>query len=277
MYIWKRILKNRAVVFSGLIFLIFILAGILAPWIAPHDPLEQNLMMKYAGPSKEYIFGNDYLGRCIFSRILYAIRPSFLLIIGVLAITALIGAAIGITAGYFGGKTDNILMRICDIILTVPSEVLTLAFVGLMGVGLKNIMLAYIMLKWASYARLIRTNVLKYRNSNYVMFAKAAGNSNLHIILHHIIPSILSEMIVVTTSSISAMILTVSGMSFLGLGIQPPTPEWGAMLYEAKEVLFVFPMQMMYPGLMIVIISLASVFLSDGLRDVLDPQYFDRR
>ena len=273
MYIWKRILKNPLLIISSLITILIILAGIFAPYIAPHDPLQADITRRYASFSWEYPLGNDYLGRCILSRILYAIRPSFLTVLGVLAITVFIGCVLGMAAGYFGGHTDAIIMRICDVFMALPSEVFILAFVGILGVGLKNILLAYVVLKWASFARLIRTSVQNYKNMNYVMYSRATGWSSLHVILKHILPSALSEIIVISISSVSSMILMVSSMSYLGLGIQPPSPEWGSMLYEAKSVMFQHPEQMLIPGFIIVIISLNSVFIGDGLRDVLDPKH----
>ena len=273
MYIWKRILKNPLLVICSLVTILIILAGILAPVIAPHDPLEANMQNRYASFSREYPLGCDYLGRCILSRILYAIRPSFLTVLGVLIVTVLIGCVLGMTAGYFGGRVDAVIMRVCDVFMALPSEVFILAFVGILGVGLKNILLAYVVLKWASFARLIRTSVQNYKSKNYVMYSRAAGGSSLHVILKHILPSALSEIIVISISSISSMILMVSSMSYLGLGIQPPSPEWGSMLYEAKSVMFQHPEQMLIPGLIIVIISLNSVFIGDGLRDVLDPKH----
>ena len=273
MYIWKRILKNPLLVICSVITILIILAGIFAPWVAPHDPLETNMELRYASFSREYPLGNDYLGRCILSRIIYAIRPSFLTVLGVLVITVLIGCVLGMAAGYFGGRVDAVIMRVCDVFMALPSEVFILAFVGILGVGLKNILLAYVVLKWASFARLIRTSVQNYKSKNYVMYSRAAGGSSLHVILKHILPSALSEIIVISISSVSGMILMVSSMSYLGLGIQPPSPEWGSMLYEAKSVMFQHPEQMLIPGLIIVIISLNSVFIGDGLRDVLDPKH----
>ena len=273
MYIWKRILKNPLLVICSAVTILIILAGILAPVIAPHDPLQANMENRYAAFSREYPLGCDYLGRCILSRILYAIRPSFLTVLGVLIVTVLIGCVLGMTAGYFGGRVDAVIMRVCDVFMALPSEVFILAFVGILGVGLKNILLAYVVLKWASFARLIRTSVQNYKSKNYVMYSRAAGGSSLHVILKHILPSALSEIIVISISSISSMILMVSSMSYLGLGIQPPSPEWGSMLYEAKSVMFQHPGQMLIPGLIIVIISLNSVFIGDGLRDVLDPKH----
>lgn len=273
MYIWKRILKNPLLVICSVITILIILAGIFAPWVAPHDPLETNMELRYASFSREYPLGNDYLGRCILSRIIYAIRPSFLTVLGVLVITVLIGCVLGMAAGYFGGRVDAVIMRVCDVFMALPSEVFILAFVGILGVGLKNILLAYVVLKWASFARLIRTSVQNYKSKNYVMYSRAAGGSSLHVILKHILPSALSEIIVISISSVSGMILMVSSMSYLGLGIQPPSPEWGSMLFEAKSVMFQHPEQMLIPGVIIVIISLNSVFIGDGLRDVLDPKH----
>ena len=273
MIIWKRILENKTILVTGSIFLLLIVAGILAPVLAPNDPLEAEMSLRYAGPSFQFPLGNDYLGRCLLSRMLYALRPSFLAILGVLAVTVFIGGVLGLVAGYFGGLADHLIMRACDVMLTLPSEVLTLAFVGLLGIGLKNILLAYVLLQWASFARLIRTSVMQYKSGNNVQFAKAVGFGSFYIMLRHVLPSALSEIIVITLSSVSSMILMVSGMSYLGLGVQAPSPELGTMLNEAKTVMFKYPIQILLPGLLIVMISLDCVFLSDSLRDALDPQY----
>ncbi len=273
MYIFRRILKNPLLVICSVITIVIIIAGIFAPYVAPHDPLEVNMDLRYASFSRQYPLGNDYLGRCILSRIIYAVRPSFLTVLGVLVITVFIGCVLGLAAGYFGGRTDAVIMRVCDVFMALPSEVFVLAFVGILGVGLRNILLAYVVLKWASFARLIRTSVQSYKSANYVMYSRAAGWSSLHVIVKHILPSALSEIIVISISSVSGMILMVSSMSYLGLGIQPPSPEWGSMLFEAKSVMFQHPEQMLIPGIIIVIISLCSVFIGDGLRDVLDPKH----
>ena len=178
----------------------------------------------------------------------------------------------GLIAGYFGGRIDDLIMRLCEVMLALPTEVMTLAIIGVLGVGIDKILLTYILLKWAWYCRMIRTVVRQYKDLSYVNFARASGYSDFSIIRRHILPSVIAEIIVISSSSVSSMILLISSLSFLGLGIQPPTPEWGMMLNEARDVMYIFPMQMVYPGAAVMIISVLFAFLGDSLRDVLDPQ-----
>ncbi len=271
-----RFFKNKGAVISLLFLLLVAVLGIFAPLAAPHDPLETDTLLRFAPPSLSYPLGNDQLGRCVLSRLIYGIRPSFLLVIAAMAATILIGAVLGILAGYFGGTVDAVIMRLCDICMSFPSEVMTLAVVGLLGVGLGNILLAYILFKWAWYARMIRTAVRQYLGSNYVLFAKAEGFSQFHIIRKHILPSVLSEIILISSSTVSSMILLISGFSFLGLGIQAPTPEWGTMLSEAKEVMTAHPYFTLPPGIAVMLVSVMSAVFSDCMRDVLDPQHMRR-
>ena len=270
---FRRIISNKAAFVFILILVAIIVVGIFAPLIAPHDPIETDTSLKYAAPSLEYPLGNDNLGRCVLSRLIHGIRPSILFVMGALLLTLVLGVTLGLIAGYFGGTADAVIMRICDAMLSFPSEVMTLALVGMLGVGMGNILLAYIILKWAWYARMVRSAVMQYRDSNYIQFSKASGSSNLHSIFAHILPSVMSEIIVISSSSISSMILLVSGFSFLGLGIQAPNPEWGMMLNEAKEVMYTHPFQMIPPGAAVMAMSLITALLSDNLRDVLDPQH----
>lgn len=270
---FKRIIKNKSSMVFIIILLAIIFVGIFAPLFAPNDPIATDTSLRYAGPSFKYPLGNDNLGRCVLSRLIYGIRPSILFVIGALLLTLAVGVTLGLIAGYFGGAADSVIMRICDAMLSFPSEVMTLALVGMLGVGIGNILLAYILLKWAWYARMVRSAVMQYRDANYVQFSKASGSTHFHSIFSHILPSVLSEIIVISSSSISSMILLVSGFSFLGLGIQAPNPEWGMMLNEAKEVMYTHPMQMLPPGIAVMLMSLITALLSDNLRDVLDPQH----
>ena len=269
----KRILKNKAAMFYIIVLATVIFVGIFAPVFAPNNPLEADTNLKYAGPTMKYPLGNDSLGRCVLSRLIYGIRPSILFVLAALLLTLVVGITLGLLSGYLGGKVDAVIMRICDAMLSFPSEVMTLALVGMLGVGIGNILLAYIILKWAWYARMIRTAVMQYVNMNYVQFAKASGWTHAPILFHHILPSVLSEIIVISSSSVGSMILLVSSFSFLGLGIQAPQPEWGMMLNEAKEVMYSHPFQMLPPGFAVMLVALLFALLSDCLRDILDPQH----
>ncbi|MGG0369577.1 staphylopine uptake ABC transporter permease subunit CntC [Priestia endophytica] len=272
MRILKNLSKDKLAIISLIVITLTIFVGIFAPVFAPHNPKEVNMGLRYASSSWEYLLGNDHLGRCILSRLIYGIRPSVLWVSVALFLSVLIGTAMGFLAGYFRGKVDGVIMRICDIMLSFPGYVMTLAIVGILGVGLVNILIAFVFLKWAWFARVIRTSVMQYSELEYVRFAKACGISNIKIIYKHIVPVTLSDVIVLSSSSVGSMVLQISGLSFLGLGIQAPNAEWGMMLNEAKEVMFTRPELMLAPGLAIIIVVSSFNFLSDALQVALDPK-----
>ncbi|SMQ86955.1 nickel transport system permease protein [Bacillus sp. OV166] len=274
MRIMKNLGKDKLAIKSLFVIVVIIIVGLFAPLFAPHDPNEVNMSLRYASSSWEHLLGNDHLGRCILSRIIYGIRPSVLLVLVALFISVLFGAVLGFLAGYFRGKADALIMRICDIMLSFPGYVMILAIVGIWGVGLKNILIAFILVKWAWFARVIRTSVMQYSELEYVKFSKAAGISDLKIIYKHLVPVTFSDIAVISSSSIGSMILQISGFSFLGLGIQAPNAEWGMMLNEAREVMFSRPELMLAPGLAIIIVVSAFNFLSDALQIALDPKLF---
>ncbi|MDR0722762.1 MAG: ABC transporter permease subunit [Treponema sp.] len=273
MGIVRKVLKNKAAVFCCLVILVIMILGICAPVFAPHDPAEMDVASRFLAPSWKYPLGTDHLGRCVLSRLIFGIRTSVLMVMAALIITVVIGTILGFITGFFGGLADQIIMRICDVILSFPGEVMTLAIIGILGTGMFNILLASVMLKWAWYARVIRTVVMKYTTMNYIYFSKAIGNKSIAIFLRHILPVAFPEIMIISSSSLCSMILTVTGLSFLGLGIQPPTPEWGMMLNEAKDVMLSRPSLMLPPGLAVMIVSAASGFFSDALRDALDPKH----
>lgn len=272
MRILRNLSRDRLATISLLIIAVTIIAGIFAPLFAPFDPNEINMSLRYASPSWGHLLGNDHLGRCILSRIIYGIRPSVLWVLVVLFISVLVGAILGFLAGYFRGKIDAIIMRICDTMLSFPGYVMALAVIGILGVGLENILIAFALIKWAWFARVIRTSVMQYAELDYVKFSKATGISDFKIIFKHIVPVTFSDIAVISSGSIGSMILQISGFSFLGLGIQAPNPEWGMMLNEAREVMFTRPELMLAPGLAIVIVVSAFNFLSDSLQVALDPK-----
>lgn len=272
MRILKNLSKDKLAMLSLTIIVATIIVGIFAPLFAPHDPNEVNMSLRYASPSWAYLLGNDHLGRCILSRIIYGIRPSVLWVLVVLCISVLIGAILGFLAGYFRGEVDAIIMRICDTMLSFPGYVMALAVIGILGVGLENILIAFALIKWAWFARVIRTSVMQYAELDYVKFSKASGISDIKIICKHIVPVTFSDITVISSGAIGAMILQISGFSFLGLGIQAPNAEWGMMLNEAREVMFTRPELMLAPGLAIVIVVSAFNFLSDSLQVALDPK-----
>ncbi|MED4531592.1 nickel/cobalt ABC transporter permease [Metabacillus fastidiosus] len=272
MRIMKNLCKDKLAVIPLVVIIVMIIVGLFAPFFAPHDPNEVNMGLRYASPSWEHLLGNDHLGRCILSRLIYGIRPSVLWVLVALFISILVGATLGFLAGYFRGKLDAFIMRICDIMLSFPGYVMTLAIIGILGVGLENILIAFILVKWAWFTRVIRTSVMQYSELEYVKFSKAAGINDLKIIYKHLVPVTFSDIAVISSSSIGSMILQISGFSFLGLGIQAPNAEWGMMLNEAREVMFTRPELVLGPGLAIAITVLAFNFFADALQVALDPK-----
>ncbi|MDX8345021.1 staphylopine uptake ABC transporter permease subunit CntC [Rossellomorea sp. YZS02] len=268
----SNVRHDKLAVVSLIVILLTLLCGFFAPFIAPHDPAEINMSLRYASPSWDYLLGNDHLGRCILSRILFGIQPSVLWVLLALGISVLIGAIVGFLSGYFGGKVDALLMRICDIMLSFPGYVMALAIIGVLGVGLENILIAFIVTKWAWFGRVIRTSVRQFAESDYVRYARAIGVGHGRIMLKHIVPVTFADIAVISSSSISSMILQISGFSFLGLGVQAPTAEWGMMLNEARSVMFTRPELLLAPGVAIIIIVMAFNFLSDSLQVALDPR-----
>lgn len=272
MKFFDRFKKDKLGVLSLIVILSVCLAGILAPLIAPHDPTAVDIKSKLLGMSLAYPFGTDQLGRCVFSRLLYGIRTTVFLSLIAMVATIVIGTVLGMIAGLFRGWVDELIMRICDIMLSFPSEVMILAIVGILGSGISNIVIANIIAKWAWYTRMIRSIVIQYVDKNYIKFAKVSGCSNLHIIRKHLIPGTIGEIVVLATLDTGWVILNISALSFLGLGVQAPTPEWGMMLSEAKNIMTIYPEQMLPAGLAILVIVAAFNFLGDSLQEALNPK-----
>ena len=269
----KVFLRNPVTQVCLFIIIVTALLGLFAPWIAPHDPYENNILMKFAPPDAEYWLGTDQLGRCVFSRMLHGIRPTLFLSILTMLGTIGLGLAMGVLAGYMRGTVDEVIMRVVDVMLSFPGEVMVLAIVGMLGPGLENVVLACVVAKWPWYARMMRTITLRYADRDFVRFARVAGYGTGHIIRRHLLPCAAGEISVLATLDTGAVILMVSALSFLGLGVQPPTPEWGMMLGEAREVMVLYPWQMLPPGLAILLVVAACNYLGDSLRDALDPRH----
>lgn len=272
MKFFDRFKKDKLGVLSLMVILSVCLAGMLAPLIAPHDPTTVDIKSKLLGMSLAYPFGTDQLGRCVFSRLLYGIRTTVFLSLIAMVATIVIGTVLGMISGLFRGWVDELIMRICDIMLSFPSEVMILAIVGILGSGISNIVIANIIAKWAWYTRMIRSIVIQYVDKNYIKFAKVSGCSNLHIIRKHLIPGTIGEIVVLATLDTGWVILNISALSFLGLGVQAPTPEWGMMLSEAKNIMTIYPQQMLPAGLAILVIVAAFNFLGDSLQEALNPK-----
>lgn len=256
-----------AVIISSIVLLFFFLISILAPWIAPHNPIEVNLALKLSLPSWEYPLGTDHLGRCNLSRLLYGARVSlgfaFLIFVASLGV----GLLVGTFAGYKGGWIDLLLMRFCDGIMAFPNLVLVLGIVGLLGPGLWQVVLALMMVQWVYYARMIRGMIVSMKEQNFITAARISGSSTGKIIWRHLIPNVLPPILVMGTLEMGWAIMDISALSFLGLGIQPPTPEWGAMIQEGKGFIRSQPELMIYPGLMIVFVVISFNVLGESLSE----------
>ncbi|XFO65604.1 Nickel transport system permease protein NikC [Sporomusa silvacetica DSM 10669] len=273
MTFFQRFEIRYSLVAISLIVIVFnILLAIFAPVIVPHDPNDVSLERKLMPSNSDYLLGTDHLGRCVMSRLIYGARVSLGAAFAVMSVTLSVSAVVGAVAGYIGGRLDAIIMRICDIFLAFPNLILALALVGVMGPGLPNVVLALALSQWAWYARMIRGMVLSLKERNYVLAAKVAGTRQATIIVKHILPNIFPQIAVLATLDVGWVILNIAGMSFLGLGIQPPTPEWGAMINDGRQFLRGYPSLMAYPGFMILSVVMSFNLLGDALRDMVDSK-----
>nr|WP_216819388.1 MULTISPECIES: nickel/cobalt ABC transporter permease [unclassified Gilliamella] len=272
MNITKKLINNKTALICLIIITTIVILGILAPYIAPYDPNKVRIVRKYAAMSSQHWLGCDHLGRDILSRLLYGIRSTLFLSLLTMIITIVVGSLIGLISGYQRGKLDECIMRLCDIMLSFPSQVMILAIVGVLGVGIENVIIANIVVKWAWYSRMIRSSVIKYSRKNYILFSRAIGAPHSFIICRHLLPNVMSELVILATLDTGWVILNISALSFIGLGVQAPTAEWGLMLSEAKNVMTQHPKQMVFPGIAILIVVAAFNMLGDCLRDILDPK-----
>ena len=256
---------------GGAIVLIVVIAAIVGPIAAPFDPSAQELALRLAGPTGLHWFGLDELGRDIFTRVLYGARISLLVGIVVVSVSSTVGITLGAIAGYFGGRVDETISRVIDILLAFPGLLLAIALVAVLGPSLTNVVLALTLIGWVGYARLVRGQVLRARELEFVQAARALGATTPRILLRHVIPTTLPAVTVQATLGMGAAILNEASLSFLGLGVQPPTPSWGTMLNYGRGHLLDAPHLTIFPGVAIAILVLGFNFLGDGLRDALDP------
>ena len=269
---FKLFMEHKIAMVGLVIILILAFIAIFAPYIAPHDPIEINLKQRLLSPDSEYPLGTDNLGRCMLSRIIYGTRISLQIGIMVVGITSSVGITLGMIAGYYGRIRDEIIMRLVDIMLAFPAIILALVIAGALGPGLLNIMIELAIVGWTGYARVVRGVVLSVKEMEFVESARALGASDFYIISRHILPSCVASVVVMATLGMAYAILATAGLSFLGLGSQPPTPEWGSMLNNGKNFMRTAPHLTIFPGLAIMITVLAFNFLGDGLRDVMDTK-----
>ena len=266
-------LKRNPLAVAGILIIIALLAmATFAPAIATHDPLAQNLDSRLLPPSATNFFGTDSFGRDIFSRIVYGTRVTLVIVLLIVVSVGPIGLILGASAGYLGGWVDRILMRITDVFLAFPRLILALAFVAALGPGLENAVIAIAFTAWPPYARVARAEALVIRRQDYIAAVNLQGASQWRVVLRHVVPLCMPSLIVRTTLDMAGIILTAAGLGFLGLGAQPPTPEWGAMISAGREQIFDQWWVATFPGLAICVVALGFNLLGDGLRDVMDAR-----
>jgi peptide/nickel transport system permease protein len=275
--IFRALLRNPLAVIGAIIVLALIIIAAFAPMFATHSPIAGSLSERLLPPGGQHWMGTDELGRDIWSRIAYGARITLAIVALVAVLAAPVGLLIGAISGYFGGWTDRILMGITDIFLSMPKLILALAFVAALGPGIENAIIAIAITSWPAYARIARAETLTFRNSEFIQAVQLQGASAARVIVRHILPLCSSSMIIRVTLDMAGIILTAAGLGFLGLGAQPPLPEWGAMISRGRTFILDQWWVATMPGFAIVIVSLGFCFLGDGLRDVLDPKQGGKR
>ncbi|MCP4626257.1 MAG: ABC transporter permease [bacterium] len=266
--LWRR---NHLMVVGTSIIIFLLLVAAVAPLLATHDPFEQILPNRLQPPSVQHYFGTDSLGRDIYSRVVYGSRVTLSIAFLVAAISTPLGLVIGVLAGYFGGALDEILMRLSDVFLAFPKLILAIAFAAALGPGVENAIVAISVANWPSYARLARAETLSVRNNDYIQVIRSMGASNLRIMVGHITPMCLSSIIVRLSLDMGTIILTAAGLGFLGLGAQPPVPEWGLMVSDGRQFLVDQWWVSTLPGFAILVVVMGFNLMGDGFRDILDP------
>lgn len=270
--VFLRLRKSPLAMFGLIVLLILIFVALFADVLAPYSYSKQNLKHMFETPSKQFLLGTDEFGRDILSRLIYGARISLQVGFIAVGIALVVGGMLGAIAGYYGGWTDNGIMRVMDVLLSIPQTLLAIAIAAALGPGLFNLMIAVGISAVPRYARIVRSSVLSIREMEFIEAAHAVGSSDLRVILKHIIPNSMAPIIVQSTLGVASAILNAAGLSFIGLGIQPPYPEWGAMLSGGRQYIRDYPHLTLYPGITIMITILALNFLGDGLRDALDPK-----
>ncbi|MBI5788403.1 MAG: ABC transporter permease [Candidatus Schekmanbacteria bacterium] len=272
---FSQIIKHKLALFGLIIIVLMVFAALLSPVLAPYPPHRQDLSQGLTPPGPGHILGRDKLGRDICSRLIFGARISLLVGVVTVGICSLAGICIGAVAGYFGGLLDEIIMRLIDILLAFPGILLAIALMAVLGPGLQNVISALCLIGWIGYARLVRGEVLSLKEREFITAAKAQGLGNARIIFRHILPNIMAPVIVQISFSLAGTIVAEAGLSFLGLGVQPPTPSWGAMLNEGRQFMLLAPHISIFPGIAIMLVVLSFNFIGDALRDVLDPKRKD--
>lgn len=269
---WRQLRQNPLAIGAMVVLVLQVLVAIFAPLVAPYDPLQQDFRAALQGPTPAHLFGTDDVGRDILSRVIYGTRISLRVGLIAVSISCVIGVLLGLAAGYYGGWVENAIMRVMDVLLAFPGLLLALAIIAVLGPGLFNVMIAVGLGNVPVYTRLTRASTLSVRERDYVLAARALGFSNARIMLRYILPNVIPPVIALATLGVAGAILTAAGLSFIGLGAQPPTPEWGAMLTQGRQYLQKAWWFTVFPGLAIMITVLAINILGDALRDALDPK-----
>lgn len=263
--------KNKLFAFLCVLALILALMCIFVTYIAPNDPIKTNMANSLQSRSSQFPLGTDNLGRCLLSRLLYGAVTSLKLTFWLVIAVFVVGTTVGTLAGYFGGIADTIIMRLSDIFLAFPSIIFAIAIVGILGASSINTVMALLIVDWVKYARVSKSLVISIRKKDYIKAAKMGGAKEYQIIFKYILPNIIPSLVVMATMDLGTMMLQISSLSFLGLGAQPPTPEWGNMLNEGKDYMQTLPGLMIYPGIAIFVTVMIFNLLGDSMRDILDP------
>lgn len=267
-----RVVRNRAAVTGGIVVAIFVVVAALAPILSPYDPLKGGLGNRLRAPSTTHWLGTDELGRDVLSRVLYGARITAQIQVAAVGLALVLGTALGLAAGYVRGSVDQTIMRLMDILMAFPGIFLALAIIAALGTGLSNVIIATGIFLVPQFARVVRASILTLREMEFVQAARALGRGDVAIVFRYLLPNSLAPIIVQTSLRMATVLLTASGLSFLGLGVQPPSPEWGAMLSNARSYMITAPHVALMPGLAIAVVVLGFNLLGDGLRDSLDPR-----
>ena len=273
--VWRRLKRNKAALAGGAIVAVFVLVALTAPLIAPYPPDEGDLGQRLKPPSAAHWLGTDALGRDVLSRIIYGAQVSLQIQLVAVLIALVLGTLLGMFGGYYGGWADNVIMRGMDILLAFPGIFLAISIIAVLGPGLVNLMLAAGIYSVPQFARIVRGSILSLKEKEFVEAARAAGESDRSILFRYLLPNSMAPIIIQTTLRMATVLLTASGLSFLGLGVQPPRAEWGAMLSTARPYLITAPHVATFPGLAIMLVVMGFNLFGDGLRDSLDPRLKD--
>lgn len=270
--VWRRLRRNRVSMVSLVLLTLILLAAVFSPWIAPYEYTQRDLTVTFQFPSPAHIFGTDNLGRDIFSRVLVGGRISLLVAFAAVALSAAAGSLLGAVAGYYGGRVEFCIMKLTDVMMAIPAFLLAVTVSAALGTGLVNTAIAVGLTNIPRFVRLMRAETLSVKGQEFIMAAKSFGASDLTIILRHIFPNALSSTIVNVTLGVGTAILQISGLSFVGLGVRPPTPEWGSMLAAGRTYMRDFWPMVTFPGIAIVATLILFNLVGDGLRDAMDPR-----